>query len=154
MGYYVLSSKKPDFLGNPNRYLVSNFLATLSLKLTSSFSNLWLRWKIELFIKKRVHFYLGSQHLPEEEIHGTAIKQKWWKICWFMYILSNKDMLHKAPTTFLWKYRRSCSQLLCRKFVLLKIIKHFQKNIDGGVWLNFLVCCYSGNWRFASKNIP
>ena len=35
-------------------YLVSNFLATLSLKLTSSHSNLRLRGKIELLVKKRV----------------------------------------------------------------------------------------------------
>ena len=60
--YLVLPFEKQKagfFLETPYQlrlicYLVGNFLAAFSLKLTSSHSNLRLRGKIELFIKKHV----------------------------------------------------------------------------------------------------
>ena len=54
--YYLLRKKTGFFLEPPQQlrltfYLVSNFLATLSVKLISFHSNLRLRGKMELFIK-------------------------------------------------------------------------------------------------------
>ena len=94
--------------------------------------------------KKRVYFFLGSQCIPEEEIHGTSNGLKWLIVYfWSTYVLYDKDMLHKVSQTFLWKTRDSRRQLLRRKPVL-KIIEHFKKIVGGGgpILVIFLVCCY------------
>ena len=52
-------------------------------------------------MKKRVHFfYLGSQHLPEEEIMTLPSDKKWRIVYWFTYNLSGKDALRKVSPTF------------------------------------------------------
>ena len=112
-------------------------------------SNQRLRWKIELIIK---NFFLGFQHLPEEEIYDTSIRQKTLIVCCVTHILSNKDTLHKVSPTFLWKTRTSRLQLFCRT-VVLKIIEDFQKNIGGGVQFEWIsLVCYSENWCFTWNN--
>ena len=70
------------FLATPQQlrrtcYLVSNFLAILSLKLTSSISNLGLREKIELLIKKRVSSQTSSfklNRIARAEVFYEIIK--------------------------------------------------------------------------------
>ena len=42
-------------------------------------------------------------------------------------------MFGNVLPTFLWKIPSSHLQLLRRKPALLKIIEHFEKNIDGGI---------------------
>ena len=71
-----------------------------------------------------IQFYDGSRHFPEKENHGTSIGQRSRIVYWFTYIFSNKDMLYKVSSIFLWKTRRKA---------VLKIIEDFQKNIDGRV---------------------
>ena len=79
-----------------------------------------------VYIKKRVHFYLGSQHLPEEKIYGTSIGQKWRMVYWFTYILSDKDTLYKVLQSFLWKTGSSHPQFL-RWIAVLKVTEDFQR---------------------------
>ena len=71
-----------------------------------------------------IQFYVGSRHFLEKEIHGTSSGQRSRIVYWFTYIFSNKDMVYKVSSNFLWKTRRKA---------VLEIIEDFQKNIDGRV---------------------
>ena len=95
-------------------YLVSNLLATLSLKLTSSLSNLRLELKIELLIKI-VCTLLSWLSAPSRVGNSWNFYRTKMTSSLLLYILSNKDMFNKVSPTFLWKTRSSRSQLLRRK---------------------------------------